>query len=43
MLSWLGITNGIDVVEWNPSTDEHIAAHYSADDLSGKVFHNLIF
>ncbi|XP_044462012.1 starch synthase 1, chloroplastic/amyloplastic isoform X2 [Mangifera indica] len=32
-----GITNGIDVVEWNPSTDEHIAAHYSADDLSGKV------
>ena len=32
-----GITNGIDVVEWNPSTDVHTASHYSADDLSGKV------
>ncbi|KAJ0101779.1 hypothetical protein Patl1_05170 [Pistacia atlantica] len=32
-----GITNGIDVAEWNPSTDEHIAVPYSADDLSGKV------
>ncbi|KAG8663160.1 soluble starch synthase 1, chloroplastic/amyloplastic isoform X1 [Manihot esculenta] len=32
-----GITNGIDVSEWDPSADEHIAAHYSVDDLSGKV------
>ncbi|GLT48244.1 hypothetical protein SLA2020_218800 [Shorea laevis] len=32
-----GITNGIDVVEWDPSLDEHIASHYTADDLSGKV------
>lgn len=32
-----GITNGIDDSEWDPSSDEHIAAHYSTDDLSGKV------
>ncbi|KAJ9546247.1 hypothetical protein OSB04_025954 [Centaurea solstitialis] len=32
-----GITNGIDVNEWNPSTDEHIPSHYSLDDLSGKI------
>ncbi|XP_031382669.1 soluble starch synthase 1, chloroplastic/amyloplastic [Punica granatum] len=32
-----GITNGIDVKEWNPSTDEHICSHYSSTDLSGKV------
>ncbi|KAF7830723.1 soluble starch synthase 1, chloroplastic/amyloplastic [Senna tora] len=32
-----GITNGIDVSEWDPSSDEHIACHYSADDLAGKV------
>ncbi|CAH9059020.1 unnamed protein product [Cuscuta epithymum] len=32
-----GITNGIDINEWDPSSDEHIAAHYSANDLSGKV------
>ncbi|KAL2527470.1 Starch synthase 1 [Abeliophyllum distichum] len=32
-----GITNGIDVNEWNPSSDEHIASHYSVHDLSGKV------
>ncbi|BFG23494.1 hypothetical protein CerSpe_097680 [Prunus speciosa] len=32
-----GITNGVDVVEWDPSSDVHIASHYSADDLSGKV------
>ncbi|KAJ8435197.1 hypothetical protein Cgig2_028383 [Carnegiea gigantea] len=31
-----GIVNGIDTSDWNPSTDEHIAAHYSVDDLSGK-------
>ncbi|XP_020533429.1 starch synthase 1, chloroplastic/amyloplastic isoform X3 [Jatropha curcas] len=32
-----GVTNGINVSEWDPSSDEHIAFHYSADDLSGKV------
>ncbi|KAL8143507.1 hypothetical protein V2J09_016539 [Rumex salicifolius] len=32
-----GITNGINVSEWDPSTDEHICAHYSIHDLSGKV------
>ncbi|CAL0319516.1 unnamed protein product [Lupinus luteus] len=32
-----GITNGIDETEWDPSTDQHIAFHYSTDDLSGKV------
>ncbi|XP_027338444.1 soluble starch synthase 1, chloroplastic/amyloplastic isoform X1 [Abrus precatorius] len=32
-----GITNGIDVTEWDPSSDEHIACNYSADDLSGKA------
>jgi starch synthase len=32
----VGITNGVDYDVWNPSTDEHLAAHYSAEDLSGK-------
>ncbi|CAK8567598.1 unnamed protein product [Lathyrus sativus] len=32
-----GITNGIDVTEWNPSSDEHLASNYTAEDLSGKV------
>ncbi|XVE58360.1 hypothetical protein DITRI_Ditri04bG0163600 [Diplodiscus trichospermus] len=32
-----GIVNGIDVAEWDPCSDEHIAFHYSANDLSGKV------
>ncbi|KAJ8554285.1 hypothetical protein K7X08_024963 [Anisodus acutangulus] len=32
-----GITNGIDIDDWNPLTDEHIASHYSINDLSGKV------
>jgi starch synthase len=32
-----GILNGVDYSEWNPETDEHVAAHYSADDLSGKA------
>ncbi|XP_075495714.1 soluble starch synthase 1, chloroplastic/amyloplastic [Primulina tabacum] len=32
-----GITNGIDLNEWNPSSDIHIHSHYSVHDLSGKV------
>lgn len=32
-----GITNGVDVTEWDPSSDEHIDFHYSIHDLSGKV------
>ncbi|KAL2339609.1 hypothetical protein Fmac_007549 [Flemingia macrophylla] len=32
-----GITNGIDVTEWDPSCDKYIACNYSADDLSGKA------
>src|SRR5205814_7180532 len=31
-----GILNGVDYDEWNPQTDKFIAAHYSAEDLSGK-------
>ncbi len=32
-----GILNAVDYIEWNPEDDPHIAAHYSADDLSGKA------
>ncbi|MCA1591095.1 MAG: glycogen synthase [Acidobacteria bacterium] len=32
----VGITNGVDYETWNPATDEHLAAHYDAEDLSGK-------
>jgi len=31
-----GIVNGVDYTEWSPENDPHIAAHYSAEDLSGK-------
>jgi starch synthase len=32
-----GITNGVDYNVWNPVTDPHIAANFSARDLSGKL------
>jgi starch synthase len=32
-----GILNAVDYVSWDPRTDPHIAAHYSAEDLSGKA------
>ena len=32
-----GILNGVDYLEWNPETDAHIAANYSARNLSGKA------
>lgn len=33
---YIGILNGIDYNEYNPQTDPLIAAHYNADDISGK-------
>ena len=32
-----GILNAVDYVSWNPETDPHIAARYSASELSGKA------
>ncbi|KAL8143524.1 hypothetical protein V2J09_016556 [Rumex salicifolius] len=32
-----GITNGVNPSEWDPSSDEHLVANYSLEDLSGKM------
>lgn len=32
-----GITNGVDVIDWNPATDKHIPSQFSVEDLSGKA------
>jgi len=33
----IGILNGVDYREWDPRHDPYLTAHYSAEDLSGKV------
>jgi len=32
----IGILNGVDYEEWDPAHDSNIAAHFSAENLSGK-------
>lgn len=32
----VGVVNGIDVAVWNPATDPHLPARYSASDMAGK-------
>jgi starch synthase len=33
----VGILNGVDYTKWNPANDGNIAAHYTPQNLSGKV------
>jgi starch synthase len=32
-----GILNGVDYSEWNPATDQYIAANYSPENMAGKA------
>ena len=32
-----GILNGVDYSDWDPATDGNLAAHYTPEDLSGKL------
>ncbi|MBF7074201.1 glycogen synthase [Glaciecola sp. MH2013] len=32
-----GVLNGCDYEQWDPATDEYIAAHFSVDDMRGKA------
>lgn len=34
--AYTGIINGVDYADWNPETDKHLPANYTATDLSGK-------
>lgn len=34
----IGITNGVDYEVWNPDSDSHLPAHYSAGNLEGKRY-----
>ncbi len=33
----VGITNGVDYEVWNPATDPELPAHYTADNMDGKL------
>ncbi len=32
-----GITNGVDIDDWNPLTDKHLSSSFSLNDLAGKA------